>query len=158
MLSSLFIYQRLSTTKVRLVSSRQIKKKDFDTVDHDYLITVLKSLGFETPLLHSLYFYIFRKKQFVKIKNVISDLSEIPSVIPQGDHRSSFLLIILVNSVTEWITKAKFLLFAGNTNIFLKMYDLNQCNTPQSKFNIFINWINRISLKLNTNKSLHVIF
>jgi hypothetical protein len=127
-------------------------KKAFDTVDHGCLIMVLKSLGIGDPLLSWLYSYITGRKQFVKNYNAVSDLSVIPSGVPQGGHLSPLLFILFVNSITKWITKPKLLLFADDIKIFLKIDSLNQCHILQSELDIFSSWVNSIGLNLNLSK------
>jgi len=127
-------------------------KKAFDTVDHGCLIMVFKYLGIGNPLLPWLHTYITRKKQFVKIKDAVSDLSVIPSGVPQGGHLSPLLFILFVNSITKLITKANLLLFADEIKIFLKIDSPNKCQVLQSELNIFANWESSIGLSLNTKK------
>jgi hypothetical protein len=124
--------------------------KAFDTVDHDCLIMVLKSLGIENPLLSWLHSYITDRKQFIKIKNAVSKLAVIPSGVPQGGHLSPLLFILFVNS--KWITKAKLLLFDDDIKIFLKIDNLNQCHILQSELDIFASWAHSIGFSLNISK------
>ncbi|XP_060873849.1 uncharacterized protein LOC132947567 [Metopolophium dirhodum] len=126
--------------------------KAFDTVDHNCLIMVLKSLGIGNPLLSWLHSYITGRKQFIKFKNAISELAVIPSGVPQGGHLSPLLFILFVNSITKWITKAKLLLFADDIKIFLKIDNLNQYHILQSELDIFASWAYSIGLCLNINK------
>ncbi|XP_060846337.1 uncharacterized protein LOC132926003 [Rhopalosiphum padi] len=126
--------------------------KAFDTVDHDCLIMVLKSLGIGNPLLSWLHSYITDRKQFIKIKNAVSKSAVIPSGVPQGGHLSPLLFILFVNSITKWITKAKLLIFADDIKIFLKIDNLNQCHILQSELDIFASWAHSIGLSLNISK------
>jgi len=67
-------------------------------------------------------------------------------------HLSLLLFILIVNSVTKWIIKAKLLLFLDDIKIFLKIDSLNQCHILQSELNISANWAHSIGVSLNKNK------
>jgi len=86
---------------------------------------VLKSLCIENPLLSWLHSYITGRKQFIKIKNAVSELAMIPSGVPQGGHLSPLLFILFVNLITKWITKAELLLFDDDIKIILKIDSFN---------------------------------
>jgi len=101
---------------------------------------VLKSLGIGNPLLSWLYTYITGRKPFVKVKDAVSDLSVIPSFgAPQGDHLSTLLFILFVNSITKWITKAKRLLFADDIQIFLNKSSSSGSSTSGSGCTLTLN-------------------
>jgi len=99
-----------------------------------------------------LYTYITDRKQYIKIKDAVSDLFVVPSGVHRGGHLSPLLFILFVNSITKWITKAKLHLFADETKIFLKIDSNNKCQVLQSERNIFDNWARSIGLSLTTNK------
>ena len=81
---------------------------------------VLKSIGIGNPLLSWLYTYITGRKQFVKIKDAVSDYLWYHLVsLKVTPHLSPLLFILFVNSVTKWITKATLLLFSDDIKIFL---------------------------------------
>lgn len=54
-------------------------KKAFDTVNHDLLINILKSLDIGNPFLSWFQSYMSGRKQFVKIMNSIPERTEVPS-------------------------------------------------------------------------------
>jgi hypothetical protein len=82
----------------------------------------------------------------------MSILSDIPSGVPQGGHLSPLLFILFVNSTSKWITSSKFLLFADDIKIYLKIDDTNSHHILQSELDMFSSWVQRLGLSLNLSK------
>jgi len=112
-------------------------RKAFDTVDHGLIINELQALGIGNPLLSWLKSYLTKRKQFVKVHDLLSELTDVPSVVPQGSHISPLLIILFINSINKWITKAKFLLFAEDIKIYLKIDSPESCLIFQSELDTF---------------------
>lgn len=127
-------------------------KKAFDTVDHGLLIRELKALGVGDPLLTWIASYLTDRKQYVKLHGSVSKITNITSGVPQGGHLSPLLFILFVNSISKWITKAKFLLFADDIKIYMKIDNHESCKTLQSQLNLFLSWVEHLGLMLNIDK------
>jgi hypothetical protein len=78
-------------------------RKAFDTVDRARLIYQLKKLGIGNPLLSWLQSYLSNRRQFVKVHGTPSELTHIPSGVPQGGHLSPLLFILFINSVKTFL-------------------------------------------------------
>jgi hypothetical protein len=89
-------------------------RKAFDTVDHARLIYQLEKLGIGNPLLSWLQSYLSNKRQFVKFHGTPSELTHIPSGVPQESHLSPLLFILFINSVKTFLPFTKVLLFADD--------------------------------------------
>ncbi|CAI6343324.1 unnamed protein product [Macrosiphum euphorbiae] len=62
--------------------------KAFDTVPHNLLINELDRIGIGDSLLSLFRSYLSNRKQFVKLNEVSSGLSDVTSGVPQGGHLS----------------------------------------------------------------------
>ena len=127
-------------------------KKAFDTVDHCTLINILDNLGIGNPLLSWLESYLTSRRQFVSLNGVHSDLCTIPSGVPQGGHLSPLLFIIFVNSLPDFLSSAKVLLFADDIKLFLKIASASDCLLLQADLDTFCIWAQKLNLTLNTEK------
>jgi hypothetical protein len=127
-------------------------EKAFDTVDHCRLIAELARLGIGDPLLSWLQSYLTSRKQYVKVHGASSNLSTISSGVPQGGHLSPLLFIIFTNSINNYLSTSKVLLFADDIKIFLKISSLSDCSQLQSDLDSFCKWTQRVGLTLNLNK------
>jgi len=95
--------------------------KDFDRVNHKTLLKILLDYGFGEPLLSWLGYFLNNRKQYVKVFGSKSEICNIPSGVPQGGHLSPILFSLSVNSVKTVIRNSKFLLFADDLKLFLKI-------------------------------------
>ncbi len=75
--------------------------KAFDCIPHDLLIAKLDAYGFSENALIYIYSYLKGRKQAVKIGNVISELLEILSGIPQGSILGPILFNIFINDLLQ---------------------------------------------------------
>ena len=132
--------------------------KAFDSVIHSHLISELESLGIGNPLLSWLQSYLSPRMQFVKIHGATSDLSITPSGVPQGGHLSPLLFIIFINSINNYLSFSKVLLFADDIKIYSKVASISDCRQLQSDLDSFCLWTQRIGLTLNLNKCHSMTF
>ena len=58
--------------------------KEFDCIPHDLLIAKLYAYGFSLKTVTFIYSYLKRKKQKVKVNNILSDFLTLLSGVPQG--------------------------------------------------------------------------
>jgi hypothetical protein len=80
-------------------------EKAFDNINHFLLISKLKSYGISDPLLSWLSYYLINRTQVVNYKKYISDSINVSSGVPQGDHLSLLLLLLLahfINGLTKY--------------------------------------------------------
>uniref|UniRef100_A0A2S2PFU5 RNA-directed DNA polymerase from mobile element jockey n=1 Tax=Schizaphis graminum TaxID=13262 RepID=A0A2S2PFU5_SCHGA len=105
--------------------------------------------------------------QFVKIRGATSDFSITPSGVPQEGHLSPLLFIIFINSINNYLSFCKVLLFADDIKIYSKITSISDCRQVQSDLDSFCLWTQRIGLTLNLNKChsmtfhrkrMHIIF
>ncbi|KAL4088953.1 hypothetical protein QTP88_024031 [Uroleucon formosanum] len=131
--------------------------KAFDSVIHNHLISELESLGIGNPLLSWLQSYLSPRMQFVKIHGATSDLSITPSGVPQGGHLSPLQFIIFINSINNYLSFSKVLLFADDIKIYSKVASISDCRQLQSDLDSLCLWTQRIGLTLNLNKCHRIL-
>lgn len=141
-MTNLLLYQNDITGNVE--SGMQIDcvytdfSKVFDRVCHAVLIYKLSKMEFPSWLLTWLHSYISNRKQFVKIKNYISD--HITSGVPQGSHLGPLLFNLFINDMGSTFKYSKYLLFADDLNIYKTVRSVEDCRKLQDDVNLLNNW------------------
>ena len=92
--------------------------KAFDTIDHEILIKKLPFYHFTNDACLLLKSYLSNRKQYVKINNFQSLLSDINIGVPQGSVLGPILFIIFINDLVNAAPMFNYILFADDTNIF----------------------------------------
>jgi len=126
------------------LSFSQILEKHLTQFDHGLNINELQALDIRNLLLSWLKSYLTKRKQFVKVHDSFSELTDVPTRVPQGGHQSPLLFIIFINSINKWITEAKFLLFADDIKIYLKIDSPESCLILQSELDTFFTWVHSL--------------
>jgi hypothetical protein len=68
------------------------------------------------------------------------------------------LFSLFVNSLSHYVKRAKFLLFADDIKIYLKIESALDPSILQDELNIFYTWVTRLDLTLNLDKCHSIIF
>ena len=124
--------------------------KAFDTLNFNILINKLKFYGITGTPLKLLENYLRNRYQFVGFKNIISDLQEIRTGIPQGSilgplffTKYSIYINVLINSSNIF----NYLLYADDTTLYFNLEDIDSVNMNDN-INTHLEQIN-VWLKLN---------
>lgn len=133
-------------------------KKAFDKVNHDLLIKKLISLGIHGNLLRWLISYITNRMQAVAINNCVSEFIKITSGIPQGSHLGPVLFIIFLNDINICFKKTKFLLYADDLKVYIRINSLQDCLNLENDLNNFFNYCKENFLFLNISKCQFISF
>jgi hypothetical protein len=96
--------------------------------------------------------YLSNHKQFVKLNGVSSGLSDVTSGVPQGGHLSPLLFCLYVNSISSYLKKAHFLLYADDIKIFLKIETLSDCLLLSNELIQFNHWVHALGLSLHISR------
>jgi hypothetical protein len=96
--------------------------KAFDRVWHKGLLTKLKSIGIQGPLLSWIENYLLDRKQRVVINGCCSDWRNVCAGVPQGSILGPLFFIIYINDIVADINSS-IKLFADDTNLYIIVDD-----------------------------------
>ena len=136
-------------------------EKIFDSVDHNFLIAVLKTFGLGHEFIQWVKALLYDQQSCVMINGHSASYFALKRGSRQGDPLSAFLFLLTIEVLFIMIrsnvnikglnifeNEIKFTACADDTTLFLR--DLNSFFELLSLFQIFESWS---SLKLNLNKS-----
>ncbi|KAF0763694.1 putative RNA-directed DNA polymerase [Aphis craccivora] len=126
--------------------------KAFDSVNHELLIAVLKAYGFGDPLLSQFNSFLINRAQWVKLFNTKSEVIHPSSGVPLGEHLSSLLFSLFVNSAFSSLKHCQLLCFADDMKLFMKISSITDCLNLQNGLNNFVAWSESLGLSLNISK------
>ena len=134
--------------------------KAFDTINHKILLYKLNRYGIRGNALNLIASYLHDRKQYVVNGKMSSDIVDIPAFgVPQGSILGPLLFLLYINDLQKSIQTCKHILYADDTTLYLTgpdprvlveslNYDLSSLAT----------WFKANKLKLNVQKTTHIIF
>ena len=133
--------------------------KAFDTIDHKILLSKLWHCGIRGVAHDWFCSYLSNRKQLVEINNICSNIKSIKYGVPQGSILGPLLFSIYVNDLNNCLTLGKCIMYADDTNIFLKSNCYETLYEAANKELVNIDkWLLANRLFLNTDKTHYVIF
>ena len=84
--------------------------------------------------------YLCGRKLSVKLGDFISNESVTTSEVPQGSHLGPLLFLIFINNVGASLFTSKFLLYADDMKIYIKLNSVRDCELLQQDLNRFSEW------------------
>ena len=101
-------------------------KKAFDTVNHELLLSKLKSVGLDTSTVGWFESYLCNREQVVLVNNCFSDSRPISIGVPQRSILGPLLFLVYVNDFQHCIEHCKIILYADDTLVYVSGKTVNE--------------------------------
>lgn len=126
-------------------------EKAFDRVDHIILLRKLCELGICGNLLRWMESYLRNRSQAVVVGGCRSDFIYIPSGVPQGSILGPLLYAIYLYDVGKCLYHARFLMYADDTKVYMRVTNEADCMNLQSDLDRLVKYYadNRITVNLS---------
>ena len=133
--------------------------KAFDTIDHQILLDKLHRYGIRGIAYEWIKSCLSNRKQCVSVNGELSDLMPIYCGVPQGSILGKLLFIIYINDISKISKMLDFILFADDTNIFVKDKSLSSLNCAVNlELKKISRWFKLNKLSLYLKKINYILF
>ena len=142
------------------ISSKQPRSfLSFDTVNHQILIDKLNFYGIRGIPLAWLTSYLDNRQQYVMVNGHVSSNNTVVCGVPQGSVLGPLLFLLYINDLFVSSNYLSFILFADDTNIFLRHKDLaTLTRMVNQELSHVSSWFNANKLTVHPDKSRFIIF
>ena len=133
--------------------------KAFDCINHQILLSKLYHCGIRR-IAHSWFIsYLSNRKQIIQFGDQLSEACKIKHGVPQGSILGPVLFLINVNDFNKCLNKSDAIMYADDTNIFLRHNHIDNLFTDsQIEMNFISNWLAANKLTLNVDKPKYLLF
>ena len=134
-------------------------QKEFDTVDHEILLSKLEHYGIRGIFNQWLRDYLSGRKQFVSILNHSSLPALILYGVPQGSVLGPLLFLIYINDLPFSIPHSTIFLFADDTSLLYSHPNLQIIEEKVNSDLYFLSeWLTANKIALNNTKTEVILF
>lgn len=134
-------------------------KKAFDTVNHQILIDKLNFYGIRGIPLAWFTSYLDNRERYVMVNGHVSSNNTVVCGVPQGSVLGPSLFLLYINDPFLSSNYLSFILFADDTNIFLRHKDLaTLARIVNQELSHVSSWVNANKLTVHPDKSKFIIF
>ena len=134
-------------------------QKAFDTVNHSILINKLEHYGIRGVGSDWFRSYLSNRKQYVSVNGKVSEQKPVTHGVPQGSVSGPLLFLIYINDLPSVSKVLSFYLFADDTNIYFKSFDIVHLQKVMNReLRKVRKWLDANHLALNIDKTNFVIF
>lgn len=127
-------------------------EKAFDRVDHMILLRKLYELGIRGNLLRWVESYLLNRSQAVVVGGSCSDYVNITSGVPQGSILGPLLYACYLYDVGKCFRHSRFLMYADDTKVFMKINDISDCTKLQADLDRLSEYYKRNQIGVNVSK------
>ncbi len=133
--------------------------KAFDTVDHEILLHILKSIGLSSDVVPWFKNYLSGRTQCVQAEGKLSDSLLIAKGVPQRSVLGPLLFTIYINCLDYDIQDANFHFYADDSVMYCSASSGKQALYKlQSAFDVIQSRIYNLKLVLNVDKTKYMLF
>ena len=134
-------------------------EKAFDTINHEILCGKLNYYGLRCNVNKLFQSYISKRKQYVSINGVDSEIKDLNCGVPQGSSLGPLLFLIYINDFKLCLDKCESGHFADDTFIMYSNKKLKSIETViNTELKLVSKWLKLNKLSLNTNKTELIFF
>ena len=127
--------------------------KAFDCIPHDLLIAKLHAYGFSLKTVTFIYSYLKRRKQKVKVNNVLSDFLTLLSGVPQGSILGPILFNIFLNDLLSTLKLSDLFNFADDNTISATADNIDHLMlTLKHESELAVKWFTENQMIVNPDK------
>lgn len=126
--------------------------KAFDRVNHQLLLTKLKSIGITGTFHDWIGSYLGQRTQHVRVENAVSEPVFGLSGVPQGSHLGPLLFLLFINDLCDVLEGCEFLLYADDLKIFSRVKSMDDCTLLQNNLDKVAKWCTDNGMELNARK------
>ena len=135
------------------------KKKAFDTVDHNILLSKLQCYGLRGLALEWIKSDLSNRRQYVCYNNINSEFKEIKCGVPQGSVLGPLLCILYINDMCNVSKLLHIILFADDAKIVYSASNIDDItNVVNNELKQLGLWFRANKLSLNLNKTNFIMF
>jgi hypothetical protein len=133
--------------------------KAFDTINHEILLKKLNHYGISGLTNDWFHSYLSDRKQHVCVNNCISSTRTVLCGVPQGSILGPLLFIIYINDLTNVSSLIEVVMFADDTNLFIKEKSIEKLTeTANLELSKISKWFKLNKLSLNIKKTNFILF